>query len=92
MATSATQNITPGDWWFGVRYDLGNNFNNNYKFAVLANQPGFSSAPGGPMTHGFSSTTTAALPVSVATSDLKKMGSGTNSGGEIEQWYILIAA
>lgn len=92
MVTSATQNITPGDWWFGIRYGLGNPNNNNYGLAVMGNLPGIAAPPAGIMTHGFSSTSTAALPASVATSGLSKMGNGGNSSGQIEQWYILIAA
>ncbi len=95
FATSAAQDLPPGEYWLGVRHTVNGTevgVDHNYRVFLNASTPGNGAAPLGPLYHGFSSTTASALPASVATSDLSRMGAGSNSTGQIEQWYVLIAA
>lgn len=89
FATSATQNITPGNWFFVMNYssNMGAGVFGIYgkNFALL------DGTYGGPFFAGEYSITTAGLPASIATSDcVKKGGTATNWGGRTP--YILLTA
>ena len=82
IQTSATQDITPGNWYFVA-----------FANTVTCVQNSIRSAGGGaylgPFFLGQYSTTTSAIPTSIATSDLLKDGA---SGGIAQMPYILISA
>lgn len=89
MATSATQDITPGNWWFAYIYSSSSSSN----MSLLRNAPGaFSNgAYGGVFIGGNYSVTTNAFPASIATSDLVKHGGTSDAFTHIFP-YILISA
>ena len=87
LATSAAQNITPGNWWFAFLFDSATASN-----SIVGTSHNFSAGGiGGPFIHGFLSVTTNALPTSIATSDLSPDGSSTTNS-DMFRPYILISA
>lgn len=90
LSISTTQDITPGIWYLGLLSSSGGDSR-----AILAmNSTGAvieDGAVGGPFFRGRFSNTTAALPVSMATSALSKEGSST-SGPDYNHPYIVITA
>lgn len=88
FATSATQDITPGNWFFGIvsATSLGAGFS-----FVNGNAAGAGLIYGGPFFRGWMSETTSAMPGSIATSDLVKEGA-TNSTPAVAVPYIVISA
>lgn len=95
LATSATQDITPGTWWFGfVASNDGTGSATRYYF--LGGQSAFPAAiqnaqMGGPFIRGISSNSTNGLPASVATSNLQNEGVNSNNESYIHP-YIVISA
>ena len=89
FATSATQDITPGNWYLGLMSSTsGQNSMSIFRNAGFAFSQG---AYGGGFVRGFLSVSTSVLPGSIATSDMSKEGlSGT--GGSNAHPYILISA
>ena len=74
LVTSATQNITPGGWYFGYQHSSSG----NSVMSVIGqtrNSARNDEGAGGPFFRGWHATTSAALRVSIATSDLSKDGS-----------------
>ena len=71
-ATSAAQNITPGNWWFGILVSTGGNSSVALIGQTTVN-PG-NAFPGG-FIGGRMTASTSALPTSYATSDLDVTGS-----------------
>mgnify|MGYP001617671404 CR=1 FL=1 len=92
FATSATQDITPGNWYFAVMSSttLGGSFS-----LVINNWTGNAGAVGGEyggiFVRGKLSVSTNALPASIATSDMSKEGQGITVN-IARQPYILISA
>lgn len=91
LATSATQDITPGNWYFAIMSStsLGANFSfvNNFGKADIT-----ASAHSG-FARGIMSVSTNAMPSSIATSDM--IGEGGNSNAELagrQYPYVLISA
>jgi hypothetical protein len=88
LATSATQDITPGGWYFAVMSStsLGGSFS-----IEMLNRPidmthaGY----GGNFARGILSVSTNAMPASIATTDLIKEGANTNAN---RHPYIIISA
>src|SRR3990167_9695768 len=75
MGTSTTQDITPGNWWFGFLL----NTSGSSSFSLRANDRnanlGNAVDPmGGPFIRGWVTATTLSLPASVATSDCSNEG------------------
>ena len=92
FATSATQDITPGDWFFGIIRSFSATNEGNIRFyenSTIASMN--AGAMGGPFMRGFLSVSTDALPASIATSDMSKEGTG-GAGGLHSYPYILISA
>ena len=89
FATSATQDITPGNWWLGMvaSTSLGGSFSIVRDSGVTVKDAPY----GGLFVRGSYSTSTDGLPVSMITSDLSKEGQGTGSSGTRDP-YILISA
>ena len=88
FATSATQDITPGNWYFAVMSNtsLGESFS-----LVQNNGISFSAGEyGGGFVRGYFSVSTAALPAAIATSDLVK--EGLSAAAFSRYPYILISA
>ena len=93
FATSATQDITPGNWYFAAMSStsLGGGFSlvKNAGVVDLA-----SSAHGGIFVRGIMTVSTNAMPASIATSDLYKEGDPSISAAIAGRThpYILISA
>lgn len=89
FATSAVQDITPGNWYFAVMSStsLGASFSLEVENALL----GMGGVYAGPFVRGMLSVSTNALPASIATSDMLKEGTLT-TGQNFRQPYILISA
>ena len=88
MVTSATQNISPGAWYFGVNFFTGGEVTAHSSASLLGNStfnPG-NAIPGGFLMGRMTASTTA-IPASIATSDLDITGSDA-----IRQPYIIITA
>src|SRR3990167_1799342 len=77
VATSATQDITPGNWYFGLlgAISLGGGFSFANVRALSISQGTY----GGPFIRGYYSANTSALTASIATSDMVKEGGGVAS-------------
>ena len=94
LITSATQDITPGNWYFG--FNFSGISANIAKFAPIGYQMGLADGTYlGPFVQGVFSVTTGGLPASIATSAFFKNGdinAGAlgNSVGSVP--YIIIAA
>ena len=89
MATSATQDITPGNWWLGivVSTSLGSSFSLiRCRGATISN-----AIYGGPFIRGSYSTSTNGLPISMITSDLSKEGADAGASRNRAP-YILISS
>lgn len=92
LATSAVQDITPGDWFFAflsassgqnsISYAIHNTLSNNLTNVQL----------GGPFIRGVLTVGTAALPASIATSDMRKEGNGSSTTNSTHQPYLLLSA
>ena len=91
LETSATQDITPGSWYFGI---ITSSSGNSRFSLLMASNPeaGITGPYGGPFLRGINKTTTSALPASIATSDLVKEGGAEGSIGYSRVPYILISA
>ena len=87
LATSATQDITPGNWYFGVVVSQSNHTD----FGLLGNtdQP-VVSVYGGPAMRGQYRSTTNNIPSTIHTSDILKDDTAPNQRGV--QAYVLISA
>lgn len=87
-STSATQNITPGTWYFGVNFFTGGIATDHSSASFYANS---SIAPGnaipGNFLMGRVTASTNAMPTSIATSNLDITGADA-----IRQPYIIITA
>lgn len=94
LATSATQNITPGNWYLGFVFSTAG----HSSFSILHNwtASGLEGAAGaqygGGLVRGYYSTTTGALPNSMNTSEFTKEGNISNAGSTLAYSYILISA
>ena len=89
FATSATQNINPGNWYFGL---LPTGTNTGGAARAFNNSRPLTFSGGiyvGVLVRGYLSVSTNALPASIATSDVNKEGSSAN--GQVYP-YILISA
>lgn len=88
MVTSATQNISPGAWYFGVNFFTGGIATDHSSASFYGNS---SINPGNAIPIGFLmgrvTASTNAMPASIATSDLDRTGSDA-----IRQQYIIITA
>lgn len=92
MITSATQDITPGDWWFGFMSSTSSGTTaGSFGLAVNSpNQPAGSVAYGGPFERGMFTATTAAFPASINTANMSKEATSTSVPSRHP--YILISA
>lgn len=88
LVTSATQDITPGNWYLAEIYSTSNNGNISLLKPFGVN-PQVTHA--GAFFRGYYSATTSAFPASIATSDLRKEGAATGVVRYIYN-YILISA
>ncbi len=90
LATSAAQDITPGNWFFAAMSSTGGQADMSF---IIAAQPGnlHRGGIGGPFVRGVLSVSQTAMPVSIATSDFSKEGGGAVAG-LLRQPYILISA
>lgn len=85
MVTSATQNITPGPWYFGVNFFTGG-IATDHSSASFYNSPDENFGNAQPIFHrGRMTVSTNAMPTSIATADLDVTGSDSN-----KQPYIII--
>ena len=87
MVTSATQNITPGAWYFGINFFTGGIATDHSSASFFGNN---SVNPGNAnpvLLYGRMTASTNAMPVSIATSDFDITGSDS-----IRQPYIIITA
>lgn len=87
MVTSATQNISPGNWYFGLNFFTGGIATDHSSASFHMNS---SVNPGNAnigMVQGRMSASTTAMPSSIATSDLDITGSDAN-----RQPYIILTA
>ena len=88
LNTSATQDITPGNWYLGIvgETSLGGSFS---MVGAVSNSLG-NGTYGGPFIWGYYSASTTGLPASIATSDMIKGGGGAANTALTS--YILISA
>ena len=90
FATSAAQDITPGDWFLAL---LGSTSGTSAGMSIVIHSAFalvMNSSYAGPFFKGWMSASTNALPASIATSDLSKDNQGTAATGFHP--YILISA
>ena len=92
LATSATQDITPGNWYLAVMSNTSNDsrislmcYNNQATGALM------SQGYGGHFVRGWHSASQSAMPASIATSDLVKEGE-PGSVGTLNHPYVLISS
>ena len=93
LATSATQDITPGEWWFAFMSSttLGGGFSIFDNQQISGGADLDDGAYGGPFFRGF--VNTSALPSSIATNDVvNKEGAALYQDGDAQYPYILISA
>ena len=92
LVTSATQDITPGNWYLAIMSSSSSN--SRMSFICNTNAGDFlaNGVYGGVFVRGFLSVSTSALPASIATSDLSKEGSGFANAAYLNYPYILISA
>ena len=86
MVTSATQNITPGAWYFALNFQTSGVNANNFSFYGNSTAAPVNAIPG-KLVMGRMTVSTGAMPASIATSELDV----TNSDA-IRQPYILLTA
>lgn len=90
MATSATQNITPGTWYLGLVISSGTNVAGGQTINIWGNELVLNNAgnaiPGG-FVDGRMTVSTGAMPASIATSELDITGADA-----VGQNYIIITA
>lgn len=86
MVTSATQNITPGTWYFALNFNTSGVNANNFSFFANSTAAPVNAIPNG-LVMGRMTASTGAMPDSIATSELDV----TNSDA-IRQPYIIITA
>lgn len=91
MATSATQDITPGIWYIGIFSRSSSTNRMSILATPIINGVIESTGYGGPFFRGRLSATTTALPSSIATSALSKEGTSTNTT-EYAHPYVIITA
>lgn len=89
LATSATQDITPGNWYLGFWFTGSSAFVPG--FAGLGGNFAWTTPYGGNLVRGRYSTTTNALPSSIETSAFNKEGSAGDANSSLVP-YILISA
>lgn len=89
LVTSTTQNITPGNWYFGFLISTSNN--SLVSFMGRAIGIATFGSQGGAFVRGRLSVSTSALPSSIATSDLVKEGAVAGATPNRHP-YILITA
>ena len=89
FVTSATQDITPGNWYFGVILSTAGQSNLSLVNNDVAAFSG--GGYGGGFVRGYLSVSTNALPVSIATSDMSKEGNNESSFS-VRHPYIIISA
>ena|SRR3990167_8435471 len=90
LVTSATQDITPGDWFFGVVIETS-----SVNPSFICNNVGNNTlrrAYGGPFFRGWATASQTNMPASIATSDLGLEGSATGPLTSLIHPYILISA
>ena len=97
LITSATQDITPGNWYFAYLQSISHNgAQSSASWLVpaenFANAIGTNYAYAGPFLRGEYSTTTNVLPVSIATSDFIKEGNTSITTLNRDHPYIVISA
>ncbi len=90
LATSATQNLTPGNWFLACLWTTSGS-NNMSLAGNQGGKPAVGAAYGGMFVHGFLSVSTSALPASIATSDLSREGVSTDINFN-RYPYVLISA
>ena len=95
LVTSATQDITPGNWYLG--FIMSTSSNNNMSLLINHNTNNdimiTAGTAGGIFVRGNYSVTTTAFPASIATSDMSKEPSGlAASSSPMAYPYILISA
>ena len=86
LATSATQNISPGNWYFALNLDNGTVYNVIKYYGNASSALALQNAAP-TMLHGRMTASTDAMPASIATSDLDITGADA-----IRQPYIIITA
>jgi hypothetical protein len=89
LATSATQDITPGNWYFAFLISTAGTSRVGVMFADNVGGANVTQSYGGPFVRGYYGTTTNALPASIATSDCVKENTSTT----VERYpYVVISA
>lgn len=93
MITSATQDITPGNWYFAFIHSSASSGSHGYMARNAKHNLGVNdnSAYGGPFFDGYLSVSTGAMPASIATSDMIKDEATANEGITLHP-YILITS
>lgn len=93
LATSATQDITPGNWYFALMSSVSGGAEN---MSILCNALGNIGPSGivygGVFVRGVATASTSVLPSSIATSALSKEQASAGADEETLQPYILISA
>lgn len=90
LVTSATQDITPGNWWLAFGFSRTGA---GLSFSIVGNsrfQTAFTHVYGGPFIRGFHSGTSTVMPATIATSNITK--EGLNLSDSMNHPYILISA
>jgi len=88
MVTSATQDITPGNWYLARNYIASVAF---ISFYQIGGNFAWTNPYGGKFVRGRYSASTNAMPASIATSDMIKEGTAGNTTAGLVS-YILISA
>ncbi len=82
LATSATQDISPGEWYFAFMSSTSGGPATSAGNGMICNNPnnitGGSAAYGGPFVRGMFTATTTAFPASIATSNMSKEATSTS--------------
>ena len=93
FATSAAQDITPGNWYFAVLYATGGNSlfsflrgNQNDDFVFAGTNPIV-----GAIVRGQQSVSTAGLPAAIATTDIAQEGSNTDNISHAHPYIVITA-
>lgn len=93
LATSATQDIAPGNWYFAMMSSTsGGAGNMSFMCNLVGNIGAAGNVAGGVFVRGIATVSSSALQASIATSDLKKEQASAGADEETLQPYVVISA